>query len=151
MTSRYAIMISDLNPIQRDIYEAVKAVARDGKPCPSNLALSMLVDRSLETTARYLSGLQDVGLIAIENPRPRCRIVTVHEIGKSTAAPPPKKMSISTAKYHTPEKASQRLQASLDKDRLAEARRVTRDPCFACGVPADRHDQGGCKRWRPRG
>ena len=27
---------------------------------------------------------------------------------------------------------------------------LPRDPCFACGVPGDRHDEYGCKRWRPR-
>jgi hypothetical protein len=24
-----------------------------------------------------------------------------------------------------------------------------RDPCFGCGIPLDRHDELGCKRWRP--
>lgn len=152
MKDDLSYLINGLNGIQRDIYEAIKTAAKFGKPCPTNLALSDEVDLSLETTSRHLHALKDLGLIDIEIPRSRYRVITVHEIGKSTAEPPPPKISaLSTSKYHTPEGAARRLQASLDKDRNAEARRVQRDPCFMCGTPYDRHEQFGCKKWRPRG
>ncbi len=38
----------------------------------------------------------------------------------------------------------EKQQASDDVDGL----RVSREPCFACGVRQDRHDELGCKRWR---
>lgn len=36
----------------------------------------------------------------------------------------------------------------LDAD--AQGRYTQRDPCFACGIPYDRHDTLGCRRWRQR-
>ena len=38
--------------------------------------------------------------------------------------------------------------AAQERDLIA-ARVVFRDPCFACGVPAHRHDTDGCAAMRP--
>lgn len=151
MKDDLSYLINGLNGIQRVIYEAIKTAAKFGKPCPTNLALSDEVDLSLETTSRHLHALKDLGLIDIEIPRSRYRVITVHEIGKSTAEPPPPKKAGPSAFHQTPEGAALRLERALNKDRDAEARRVQRDPCFMCGTPYDRHEQFGCKRWRPRG
>lgn len=152
MKSETTFLITGLTRVQRDIYEVVKRAADAGEPCPTNLALSTQADLSIETASRSLHALADVGLIEIDSSHPRYRVVTVHETGKATrAAPPPPKKTGPSAFHQTPEGAALRLERALNKDRDAEARRVQRDPCFMCGTPYDRHEQFGCKRWRPRG
>lgn len=38
----------------------------------------------------------------------------------------------------------------IDPRQMPDPQALPRDPCFACGVPGDRHAEHGCKRWRPR-
>ena len=152
MTDETTFLITGLTRVQRDIYEVVKLAAEAGEPCPTNLALATQTDLSIETASRNLHALADVGLIEIDGSHPRYRVVTVHETGKSTrAAPPPPKKAGPSAFHQTPEGAALRLERALNKERDADARRVQRDPCFMCGTPYDRHEQFGCRKWRPRG
>lgn len=154
MNSETTFLITGLTRLQRDIYEIVKLAAEAGEPCPTNLALATQSDLSIETASRSLHALADVGLIEIDSSHPRYRVVTILETGKTTRAAPaqsPPKKSPPSKFSQTPEGAALRLERALKKDLEADARRVQRDPCFMCGTPYDRHEQFGCKRWRPRG
>lgn len=47
-----------------------------------------------------------------------------------------------------PDSLNTKRRLQYERTNEPEPKVVKRDPCFACGVPADRHHESGCKRWR---
>lgn len=162
--------LETLSRIERDFYAILDAAARKGEVCPSNTALADRMGfNSTATACRYIDRLVDAELITVQRGS-HSRIVTILATGMKTAGtitkPHWRDVPRSNADIL---RAQAQREARGREDKFKQARKlsgtrhitradvtepvpnyVNREPCFACQVPRDRHDELGCKRWRPR-
>lgn len=77
----------DLNRSERIVFEAIKAAARQGRPCPSNIDLTVMLDcSSLATPCKAVKGLEAKGYISVERYQ-HARTVAICGTSLSTAEP----------------------------------------------------------------
>lgn len=57
---------------------------------------------------------------------------------------------VSEPGYYNRNAVAARVDRLTREKEEAMARAVNRDPCVGCAVPADRHDEHGCKQYIPR-
>ena len=120
------------------VFELLESAGRHHQPCPSNTEISSRLNLDLAYVQDRIKRLVENGAIHIRKVANR-RVVRIVESGFETAQPKKKAPS-------APRKWSNKVISSAIV--VPDDAHVFRDPCFACGVPADRHDQLGCKRWR---
>jgi hypothetical protein len=127
---------ADLDRKQSLVFEELKRIAAAGEKCPSNVHLASKLPIGAATKAsQIMSALAAKGLIQVISSG-SARVVVITETGHRTAG------TITQSRPKTNFKVSD--------DELREMEPVYREPCFACGVPFDRHQDHGCKRWRSR-
>lgn len=158
--------MGEMTPRQKTVFDAIVRAARAGLPCPTNSALAYAMGNvSVSVPAEVVRALEKAGRIKVV--RGQCsRIVTIPELGISTAQvamqthwrdrgpdytkPPRPKVDRATI-LEQERLRVERLQARRAAEVEAMPEPILTDPCFACGVPHHKHDEHGCKRWRPRG
>lgn len=161
-------IVALLQPRHRNIYVELCRAAKAGIPCPTNAALCDHFGGFPASMSYALDRLEKVGLITIERGQ-YSRRVTIAFTGKMTGGPAPAthwrfkteeervadaakpRKGKKPATYETPENTARRAEQRLQAELEVEARRVSRDVCFACQVPFDKHAEFGCRKWRPRG
>lgn len=131
-----------------DILDRLTRCAREGRPCPTNAELAVVLGVEGTTGAcNALKRLEQSGLIKVERFAVH-RIVTIVATGERTAGKPGKPhWRDRDAATVTQKKAQTNAAKAIATPALApkpEPVRVDREPCTWCGVRAD----VGCKHNR---
>lgn len=122
-----------LSDRQRKAFELIAQAAREKRPCPTNWNI-----------ARHLNMRNAAAGCAVYHELVKKGCITTERLGNGRVT-----TIVSTGDKTTPMLSPNRtgLAAEETVKKLA-IRAEKRDPCFACGVPLDRHEASGCKRWR---
>lgn len=127
--------MSALTPTEAAVLALIADAAGRGDSCPSNTHLANEAGLwGAADVARVMASMERKGAIAIKKREGR-RIIEIVATGKRTAFKP--RTALRTQRHPV---------RNYSLEAIPEA--VKRDPCFGCGIPYDRHDAHGCKRWR---
>lgn len=131
--------VSGLSVVERKILDMITQAAEAGEKCPINQAMADAVGCKERSVSRVIHNLATMGLISVERNN-TVRLVTITATGKRTHG------EIRKAEAKRPESLIYKHIVIPEKAMPDPAPR--RDPCFFCAVPADRHEQFGCRQWR---
>lgn len=120
------------------ILALIDEAASRGEKCPSNYTMADAIGYAANSISTLIQHLEGKGYITVERGNAK-RVVTILATGARTAG-------FTEPKFKRPKMwFTRRVQTEPENPPV---RIAPRDPCFFCAVPADRHDQAGCKQWR---
>jgi len=143
-----------MNVIATQVMRVIERCARANEPCPTSREIAEEIGVSNVTVMNYINGLEDAGVITVERGA-RTRVITIVSTGLRTAGTITKlhwrnkaERPANWSREECDRRARELAAARLAKEEKVASLYVQRDPCIRCGVPAHRHDEFGCRRYR---